>query len=147
MGYSGYFDGACEPINPGGTASYGAVICRGDVVIWEEGKIVGKGPDISNNVAEYAGLLALLDCLIAMNLSQESITIMGDSKLVINQMWGSWRMNGGLYISVAKKCRERLKLFPNIKGKWIPREQNDHADKMSKDALRSAGVRFRIQPE
>lgn len=53
-----FIDGCCEPVNPGGTAAYGVVVkCEGKV-LFSEGKIVGSGNGISNNVAEYSGLLA-----------------------------------------------------------------------------------------
>ena len=139
-----FFDGACEPVNPGGTASYGVIISRDGKEIHRETAIVCKGEEASNNVAEYNGLLNALRWLYKYR--DEHILCKGDSKLVIEQMNGNWRMNKGLYIPWALKCKEALKYFSDIKLEWIPREQNI-ADDISKDSLRRAGVKFRIQPE
>ena len=93
-----YFDGLTEPVNPGGIGAYGYVIeVDGQVLI--EGKgVIGKGRMISNNVAEYSALIALLEKLAELNLRNDVI-IMGDSQLVINQMSGAWGARGGLYLS------------------------------------------------
>ena len=50
-----YVDGLCEPMNPGGTATYGYLIRNeaGRVIARKSG-VVGKGSEMSNNVAEYA---------------------------------------------------------------------------------------------
>ncbi|MGD0012733.1 MAG: hypothetical protein ABSE93_29850 [Terriglobia bacterium] len=51
--YLAWFDGACEPVNPGGTASFGVVIKDKDgTVLRKEHGLVGKGSKMSNNVAE-----------------------------------------------------------------------------------------------
>ena len=61
--YIAYFDGACEPINPGGTASYGALILQAGEPIWMswELNLPADGHQTSNNLAEYSGLIALLE--------------------------------------------------------------------------------------
>lgn len=147
-----YFDGCCEPVNPGGTASYGAVVFIDGVRTWDCSEIFypqkGKEKETSNNVAEYSGFLAILNYLSANSLDKENITIHGDSKLVIEQMLGNWRMKKGFYIPVALAAKEKLKSFkktPHLA--WIPREENDIADELSKAELIKAGVEFRIQPE
>ena len=72
-----YFDGCCEPVNPGGTASYGAVIFKGAKRIWECSEVfyptLGKEKETSNNVAEYCGFIAILEHLIeAQKVKQKS---------------------------------------------------------------------------
>lgn len=52
----------------------------------------------------------------------------------------------GGYRAFFDGCCE-LKLLPNCKGYWIPRELNARADDLSKAELRRLGVEFRIQPE
>jgi len=56
-----WIDGACEPVNPGGTASYGLVIKQGDEVIVNNCGVVGSGNGMTNNVAEYSALIALFE--------------------------------------------------------------------------------------
>ena len=108
-----FFDGACEPTNPGGTASYGAVILRNEEVIHEASEIFfpqkGRERETSNNVAEYSGFRHILKWLIAQGLNGQCIEIRGDSNLVIQQMFGSWRIKQGFYVPIAKECRDLLK--------------------------------------
>src|SRR5574341_828680 len=58
-----YFDGVCEPRNPGGHAAYGALIKVHGQVFWQEGKYIGVGPHMTNNIAEYSGAIAVLEAL------------------------------------------------------------------------------------
>lgn len=150
----GWFDGCCEPINPGGTASYGAVLFRNKERIWEESKIVTVPPDIltSNNVAEYTGFIAILYSLLCLRdfPKHAPIIIKGDSMLVVEQMNGRWQMRGGHYVRYAVEAKRTLKAvrkrFKNIRIEWIPREQNSLADELSKCILDKAGVEFKLQP-
>jgi ribonuclease HI len=147
-----YFDGCCEPVNPGGTASYGAVVFVAKKRVWECSELFipvpGREKETSNNVAEYSGFLAILEYLLANSLDDHPVKIHGDSKLVIEQMQGNWRMKKGFYLHVARKAMETLQRFrKQPKLIWIPRDKNDIADELSKAELKKAGVEFRIQPE
>ena len=90
MDIKAYFDGACAPINPGGTMSYGCVIIIDVKEIRRWGKIYVPKKEIlsTNNLAEYAGLLSLLLHLKKYNLTKENIEVFGDSKLGIKQTQG-----------------------------------------------------------
>lgn len=140
-----WFDGCCEPTNPGGHAAYGVVIeCDGKTSLMTGG-YVGCGSKISNNVAEYAGVIRILEALAEI---PGTATIHGDSKLVINQLGGTWKSRGGLYIPYMQRAKELLgPLKSRVRFKWIPREQNEMCDGLSKQVLRDRGVEFRIQPE
>jgi len=70
----------------------------------------------------------------------------GDSALVINQMFGTWKIKNRLYAPLAKQARELLGRSTNIKGEWIPRDRSEVADGLSKDALTRAGVKLKLQP-
>jgi ribonuclease HI len=147
-----YFDGMCEPVNPGGTAGFGAVVFIDNERVWECSRVFkpipGREHETSNNVAEYSGFLAILQYLLENKLDGESVTIKGDSKLVIEQMQGHWKMRKGFYKPIAHEAKIALKRFsrhPNLV--WIPREENGIADELSKAEVKKAGVTFRIQPE
>lgn len=130
---------------------YGAIIFKDGVKIWEDSKIFiptkGHEKETSNNIGEYSGFKAILDYLIEHDLTKSQIVVYGDSKLVIKQMFGSWRIKFGYYVPIAKICNAMIKQFPYLTGKWIPREENSLADELSKAELKRAGVRFKIQPE
>jgi ribonuclease HI len=133
--YLAWFDGACGPVNPGGIATFGAVVRdgNGSVLLREHG-VVGKGSTMSNNVAEYAGVLQVLKYLAPRPPGRA--TIHGDSNLVINQLNGKWRIRKGLYRSIAIEAKELLAhllgLGWQITWCWIPRAQNEECDALSK---------------
>lgn len=49
-----WYDGCCEPVNPGGHAACGVLIKRDGQVLWQESRYIGYGPAMSNNVKELA---------------------------------------------------------------------------------------------
>ena len=134
--YKCWFDGACEPINPGGKASFGIVIeCDGET-IHETSGIIGSGPAMSNNVAEYAGISEIFGYLLSIEAKGE-VFIKGDSNMVVEQLNGRWKARGGLYFDFYKRAKEQLaKLKQNctVTIQWIPREENDRCDRLSKGA-------------
>jgi ribonuclease HI len=140
-----WFDGATEPKNPGGHGAWGAVVKVDGNTVFAKGGYVGNGPTISNNVSEYAAFIAAAEeCLKYPGV----VIIRGDSKLVVMQLNGKWKAKGGLYKPfyekaklVWKELRSRAKLV------WIPREENDQCDYLSKGVLKKLGIKFRIQPE
>jgi ribonuclease HI len=143
----GYFDGACEPTNPGGVESYGAVIFENGEKIWEESGLVARNDrqehETTNNVAEYCGLLAILEYLLEKGRNHERIEIRGDSKLVIHQMFGKWKIREGVYVPYALEAKELLVLhFQFTTGRWIRREENSLADELSKRPLLQAGIQI-----
>lgn len=142
---------AGEPVNPGGTAAYGILIKVDGEVKHAEGHLVVKGPEASNNVAEYSGFCAAVDWILTANLLGVTI-IRGDSKLVIQQLSGFWKVNGGLYLPYYYKAKHLLTILKertenNVSLEWVPRDKNSECDKLSKDVLRRMGIRFRLQPE
>ena len=136
-----YFDGACEPFNPGGTASYGWVIKKDNKIIKEGSGIVGTGEGMTNNIAEYSGLVKGLEEFLKLNL-KEQLLIKGDSNMVINMISGKWGWNKKKNIwkphtkmpHLKELLDGALKLLKKIdyEVQWIPREENKEADALSK---------------
>jgi ribonuclease HI len=150
MNVVGYFDGACEPCNPGGHASYGALIKIDDETVWRQTGYVGHGVQMSSNVAEYSGAIACMRQLLALEVVKEqrcSLVLRGDSMLVIRQLEGRWRVKNGLYIPyyrVAVKLRAQL---ADMRLEWVSRTMNVEADALSKSQLRERGIEFTLQRE
>ena len=148
--YTAWFDGACGPINPGGTASYGVMIKDqdGTILVSEHG-LVGEGITMSNNVAEYAGVLHILKYLSCRPPGR--VTIHGDSNLVMKQLTGKWRIKKGLYLSVATEAKEMLAYLHGLGWQinlcWIPREQNEECDALSKKACHKTAKPHSTQQE
>jgi len=116
--------------NPG-PAAYGAVLKDADTgeVIAEDGTTIGVA---SNNVAEYTGLIAGLR--LAADLAPEAeIEVRMDSKLVVEQMSGNWKIK---HPDMKPLALEANRLAPfGTTYTWVPREQNKHADRLANEAL------------
>jgi ribonuclease HI len=129
----GYFDGLCEPKNPGGIATFGYVI------FLEDGRTVkGYGlaskpysPDSTNNVAEYTGLICLLEEMKRLNIRNPLIR--GDSQLVVRQLKGEYKVKSKRILPLYVRAMELLNELGG-KVEWVPREQNKLADELSRVA-------------
>ena len=127
------FDGGCWP-NPGGVATCGVYITDGDKALMRQGFSVGSGDDMSNNVAEYAGLIHGLQFLKKRGFTDREIIVRGDSKLVINQMSGRYKIKKGLYVDYALKAKKLVAEFSDINFAWCPRDDNEIADSLAENA-------------
>jgi ribonuclease HI len=147
--YVAWFDGACGPVNPGGTATSGAIVKdKEGTVLLEEGRLVGKGEEMSNNLAEYAAVIRVFNYILSR--SPGHVIVHGDSKLVINQLNGKWRVHKGLYRSVAFEAQQMLGHLRNmgwqVDLQWIPRVRNEECDALSKRPVEDVGVLPELQP-
>lgn len=139
------YDGCCQPINPGGTASWGIVAwnSKGEEFVRACG-IAARGREASNNVAEYAALCQALLLIQDVAAPGWNVLVQGDSKLTVMQLSGRWAVRGGIYLphyEEAERLMRSLKdtgIWPKLE--WIPREENKDADAESERALRQAGV-------
>jgi ribonuclease HI len=139
--YICYFDGSCGPKSPGGDMGSGSVVIDNKTgeILFEASRFYSREEfeRTTCNVAEYLGLIQVLEYLNGMNLTNERVAIIGDSKLVINQMADYWGVKDGaykFYYIVAMGLHKKLhKTFSGyLKYRWVPREENAYADKLSK---------------
>ncbi|BBD71945.1 hypothetical protein HS1genome_0334 [Sulfodiicoccus acidiphilus] len=133
----GFFDGLCEPVNPGGIATFGYVM------VTELGKEQGFGlaaepwtSDSTNNVAEYTGLICLLKRMLSLGVTE--VEIFGDSQLVIRQLRGEYKVKSSRIEPLYTEARRLLEHFRSVKVEWIPREKNEEADSMTRKAYELA---------
>ena len=129
-----YCDGLCEPVNPGGVATYGFAVFADGAMIHEETGVVGEGRSMSNNVAEYSGLCAALLWLLEKKLQQHATKVFSDSRLLVNQMSGKWKSHEGLYVKWHVEAKRLSQEFTKLEFQWIPREKNGLADALSREA-------------
>ena len=130
-----FIDGLCEPTNPGGVATYGLTIYIDGFKTYEESEFLGEGSGMSNNVAEYQALCMALKLLLDKGLNNKEIVVKSDSRLIVNQMNGYWKCRGGLYSSKYYEAQSLVKSFKKISYVWVPREENNEADKLTRLAL------------
>src|SRR3989304_3207940 len=136
-----FFDGACEPINPGGTASYGWLLKRDGKIIESGSGIVGTGDGMTNNIAEYQGLLEGIKAFLKLK-SAKKLLIKGDSSLVINMVKKHWGWNKKKTVWKPHEKMPHLKELlqevhqlldkNDFDAQWLPRELNVEADALSK---------------
>ncbi|MET7787956.1 bifunctional RNase H/acid phosphatase [Streptomyces sp. NPDC005248] len=128
--------------NPG-PAGYGAVVIdpvTGETLA-EAAEYIGVA---TNNVAEYKGLIAGLKAAKALvpDASAEGalqVHVRMDSKLVVEQMSGRWKIK---HPDMKPLAAEAARILPAsaVTYEWIPREKNKHADRLANEAM-DAGKR------
>ena len=128
--YTMNFDG-CSKGNPG-LAGVGAVIYCLDDEIWSGSLFLGK--NATNNQSEYTGLIFGLQQAIDMKI--KTLTVKGDSQLVINQMTGKYKCNSDNIIELYKKAKELEKEFEKIYFVHVLRNLNRRADELSNEAIK-----------
>jgi ribonuclease HI len=137
MAYLLQFDGAADP-NPGPAS--GAYVLFSPPV-QEHGSlirtVVQEGyrfiPHATNNEAEYTGLILGLEAAKKHNV--QHLEIEGDSNLVVNQVLGAWQVKTPTLVPLKSKAATLYWSFPKKILRHIPRELNQDADALSKEAL------------
>jgi len=117
--------------NPG-VAGAGAVVldaATGEVLA-ELGRYVGIA---SNNVAEYTGLIAGVRAAIEID-PHAVLRVRMDSKLVVEQMSGRWRIKHPDMAELAAEARQALTGTP-VAFEWVPRDRNRRADRLANEAM------------
>ncbi|XRQ13393.1 bifunctional RNase H/acid phosphatase [Actinomadura welshii] len=121
--------------NPG-PAGYGAVVrdaLTGEVLA-EVAEAIGEA---TNNVAEYRGLIAGLTAAAGVDASAR-VEVRMDSKLVVEQMSGRWKIKHPDMIPLALQARELAADLGSVSYGWIPRNRNAHADRLANEAMDAA---------
>ena len=117
--------------NPG-VAGYGALVRDPDTgeILATDAQPLGKA---SNNVAEYSGLIAGLT--MARQIDPEArVHALMDSKLVVEQMSGRWKIKHEDMRRLATQARGIIPAG-QVTYEWIPRAQNKDADQLSNEAM------------
>lgn len=118
------FDGAYE----NNVASWGYVITGNEKTL-DLGSGVTAGS--TNNIAEYAGLIAGLKAAVKLDI-KTPVTVRGDSQLVIYQMTGKYQVKAAHLKKLHREATELAQQLSSITFEWIPREENRKADMLSK---------------
>jgi probable phosphoglycerate mutase len=121
--------------NPG-PAGFGSVVidaATGETLV-ERAEYLGV---VTNNVAEYRGLLAGLRAAHELDPTA-TVHVRMDSKLVVEQMSGRWKIK---HPDMKPLAAEAARVFPpgRVTYEWIPRERNKAADRLANEAM-DAGV-------
>jgi len=122
-------DGASRG-NPG-PAAIGATIKD------EQGKLIGRISQrigwATNNQAEYRAIIAALE--EATRLGAKQVKINSDSQLVVRQINGEYRVKKAALKPLYQQVKKLLSSLDSFTITYIPRQQNQEADKLANMAL------------
>ncbi|HMZ14743.1 MAG TPA: bifunctional RNase H/acid phosphatase, partial [Mycobacterium sp.] len=120
--------------NPG-PAGFGCVVWSADhgTLLAEHKQAIGI---TTNNVAEYRALIAGLE--EARRLGAAEVAVAADSKLIIEQMSGRWKVKHPDMAELHQQARALASTFDAVTYEWIPRERNAHADRLANEAMDAA---------
>lgn len=157
-----HFDGCTKPTNPGPSAGAAVLKIMEDVkskdgyvkfshpptaVTYEYGPkasnvvtghqkpitVLGEVFHGTNNEAEYQGLLVGLH--EALKRGVKHLKIYGDSKLVVYQIGGHWRVKKDHLKPLCGEALALLAEFDSWTAEWVPRHLNKEADRASNEAI------------
>jgi len=123
------FDGGSRG-NPGHSGA-GSVIYHQGSEMWNRSMYLGD--DRTNNYAEYYGLIVGL--IGAKHLKIKNLRVEGDSKLIINQVTGKFKVNSALLKPLYQKVKTQLEAFDNVEFNHIYRDKNKRADELANIAM------------
>jgi len=127
--YRANIDGASRG-NPG-PAAYGVLIHdgRGEIAAKLK-KYIGR---MTNNVAEYYGLIAAMD--YAQSHGIRALRIESDSELLVKQMRGQYKVKSEDLRPLFERAQKMSKAFDSFRIEHVYREQNREADALVNEAL------------
>jgi probable phosphoglycerate mutase len=116
--------------NPG-PAGYGAILHD------EQGHILAELSEFlgvrSNNVAEYAGLLACLDW--SLKNHHPRLRVVSDSLLMVNQIQGKFKVKSPDLLPLWDEARKRIAQLESFEIRHALRHKNKDADRLANDAM------------
>lgn len=127
-----YTDGACFG-NPGPCGIGVYIIIGGDNI-----KISEHAGHGTNNYAEYSALIRGLGELRRMGV--DSVMVKMDSELVVRQMTGVYKVKNLKLKPYHERAVALSKEFAAFDIEHVPREENQIADALSKDALKKKNI-------
>ena len=80
-----------------------------------------KESNITNNQAEYMAIISVLKKFLG---SMDEIIIYSDSKNTVSQLNHEFAINNNHLRTLAMEAWQLMSKYPNLKIKWIPREEN-----------------------
>jgi ribonuclease HI len=116
--------------NPG-PAAYGVIIrdAKGEVVAKLK-KYIGR---MTNNVAEYYGLIAALDYVQSQGI--KALRIESDSELLVKQMRGQYKVRSLELQPLFERARKMSQALESFRIDHVYREQNREADALANEAM------------
>ncbi len=126
-----YTDGGARG-NPG-PAGAGFQILENENLLFEGKQFLGEKQ--TNNWAEYEAVVIALTEAKRIGLTGKTLEIRMDSKLVVEQVMGNWKVKEATLRPQVNKVHALLADFAGYKFVHIPREENGEADRLVNEIL------------
>lgn len=128
-----YTDGGAR--NNPGPAGAGVIIIENGKVLAESKQYLGEQ---TNNWAEYEAVAIALGKAHELLLRDRDIEFRLDSKLVVEQLKGNWKIKEPTLKEQVAKVKGLLKDFGSVTFTHVPREENAEADRLVNEAIDEA---------
>ena len=110
------------------------------VVIYGDGQVLGRVSRSvgvkTNNEAEYLALIYALKRAVKMGV--EEVELISDSKLLVKQLRGEYRVRSPRLKSLHRKASRLTSMIPMLKIIHVGRGENREADRLAKRAAKAA---------
>jgi ribonuclease HI len=116
--------------NPGPAAIAAVVTDPSGNDLAERAETIGEA---TNNVAEYRALLLGIE--LAKQLDADEVEFVGDSKLIVEQVKGNWKVKQDHLRPLHTAARDALRDLPSWSIRHVKRGENERADQLLNDAL------------
>ena len=119
--------------NPGPAAIAAVVTDPSGNDLAERAETIGEA---TNNVAEYRALLLGIE--LVKQLGADEVEFVGDSKLIVEQVKGNWKVKQDHLRPLHTAARDALRDLPSWSIRHVKRGENERADQLLNDALDAA---------
>ena len=119
--------------NPGPAGIAAVATDPSGEILAERAETIGKA---TNNVAEYRALLLGIE--LARELGADEVDFVGDSKLIVEQVKGNWKVKQDHLRPLHTKAKDALRKLPKWSIRHVKRDENTRADELLNEALDSA---------
>ncbi|MFH1375364.1 MAG: ribonuclease HI family protein [Patescibacteria group bacterium] len=135
-----FADGATRG-NPGPSSAGVLLLNEKGEELGEISKFLGTA---TNNQAEYAAVVFGLEK--ALKLKATEVEIFLDSKLIVEQVSGRWKIKEVQLKKAVEKVHALLQKFSDWKIQHVPREKNSKADALANRVLDLRGFKKKPAP-
>ncbi|MBN2499908.1 MAG: ribonuclease HI family protein [Anaerolineales bacterium] len=122
--------------NHTGFMGFGWLLFQDNTLVAEGYGVAARGNDATSMVAEYLALVDGLEMLLDMGITAEPVVVLGDARVIIDQMKGISHVNSLRIQPLYHKAKQLSEQLWIMNWQWVRRKQNKAADALSRQAMR-----------
>lgn len=132
-----YFDGGLRPHPNGGFAvCYGWIMKHDDATVANGRGVKKSEVNVGSCAVEYHALIcAMEDAIKQGRHKDDEVVIRGDSQVVINMSSGKSVAQAEATVKYCEQVKHLSSQFDNLRFEWVPRENNQEADRLGRVAF------------